>query len=104
MTSLEQQLNTLIEKNGYRISPRLSLEDRLTRFIQMDHEAKHGEWLDTEDARQAARLTMMKYSASAWQRPQRHVEETSDGSLRVTLTRATTGTHSMVRRSHGRTA
>lgn len=127
--TLEQQLNSSIEKNGYRISPRLSLEDRLTRFIQMEN----GDRLSTEDARQAALLMMMKYSEAGPSSPssnttrsssRRRVEETTDGNVRVTIqprrstrvstasasattttpTTAATGTHSMVRRSHGRSA
>jgi hypothetical protein len=101
----------------------------LTRFIQMEN----GDRLSAEDARQAALLMMLKYSesgpssstsTSSRSTSRRRVEEATDGNVRVTIqprrsTRvsastasattpstwtAPTGTHSMVRRSHGRSA
>jgi hypothetical protein len=114
MNALEQQLNNAIEKYGFRISPRLSMEDRLTRYIQMLYER---EWetrgpITEREARGAAGLLML--NPGNINLVHRRVEDTRDGNLRVTLSATpetrqlrprpqmqtwTAGTHSMVRRS-----
>ena len=59
--SLVNALNSAIEKNGLRISPRLSLGDRLARYTQLYYESQ-GRWVDEDDARAAASMMMLKYS------------------------------------------
>jgi hypothetical protein len=59
--SLTNALNDAIDKHGFRISPRLSLGDRLARYTQLYYESQ-GRWVDDDDARAAASMMMLKYS------------------------------------------
>ncbi len=59
--SLVNALNDAIDKHGFRISPRLSLGDRLARYTQLYYESQ-GRWVDDDDARAAASMMMLKYS------------------------------------------
>ena len=59
--SLVNALNDAIAKHGFRISPRLSLGDRLARYTQLYYESQ-GRWVDDDDARAAASMMMLKYS------------------------------------------
>ena len=58
--SLTIALNDAIVKHGFRISPRMSLGDRLARYTQLYYESK-GRWIDEDDSRAAASMLMMKY-------------------------------------------
>ena len=59
--SLVNVLNNAIDKHGFRISPRLSLGDRLARYTQLYYESQ-GRWIDEDDARTAASMMMLKHS------------------------------------------
>ncbi len=59
--SLLNALNNAIDKHGFRVSPRLSLGDRLARYTQLYYESQ-GRWIDDDDARAAASMMMLKYS------------------------------------------
>ncbi len=65
MNSLETQLNNAIEEKGFRISPRASLEDRLVRYMELSAHAK-GQDLDSDSARAAAQLMVLKNSNPNW--------------------------------------
>jgi len=58
--SLTIALNDAITKHGFRVSPRMSLGDRLARYTQLYYESK-GRWVDEDDSRAAASMLMMKY-------------------------------------------
>lgn len=106
--SLTNALNDAIAKHGFRISPRLSLGDRLARYTQLYYESQ-GRWVDEDDARAAASMLMLKYSETnhnprtdkmftstvvppnAPRRPEPHKSKS------ISFTNQ--GTHSMTRRS-----
>lgn len=115
MANIETRLNNAIEEHGFRISPRLSLEERMTRYIELSR-ASRGEHVSSEDAQTAAALILMGDGGrmsnessppttprrstrlrdrAQFMEPLRTVSHTQD-SLRVTFN---TGTHPMVRRS-----
>lgn len=115
--NFQTRLDKAIEEKGFRISPRLSMEDRLARYIELSANAR-GDSVTTEESHAAATMILMetndKCSCSddsmenetprrsqrlrnraAFMEPMRTVSETTSG-MRVTLN---TGAHPMVRRS-----
>jgi len=64
MQSLEVILNNAIMRHGLRISPRMSVGDRLTKFIQYYYES-NGRHLSALEAEACAGLVTLKYSVPA---------------------------------------
>jgi len=62
MQTFEAILNSAIAVHGMRMSPRISVGDRLTRFIQQYYESK-GRHLSTVEAEACAGLVLLKYRA-----------------------------------------
>jgi hypothetical protein len=101
-----EELDRMIEQRNYRISPRLSFEDRLARFIQMHYEAQ-GQSMDLDDARCICDMILLKHNgnknvsiASMLSELQntnkRSVQMGRNGIMKVTIHR---GTHPMMTRS-----
>lgn len=57
-TTFENKLNAAIEEKGYRISPRLGLEDRLARYIELTW-IDRGEPLTSDEIDAVVALTMV---------------------------------------------
>jgi len=57
-TTFESKLNAAIEEKGYRISPRLGLEDRLARYIELTW-IDRGEPLTKDEVDAVVALTMV---------------------------------------------
>ncbi len=57
-TTFENKLNAAIEEKGYRISPRLGLEDRLARYIELTW-IDRGEPLTKDEVDAVVALTMV---------------------------------------------
>ncbi len=66
--TLESRLNAAIEEKGFRISPRLGLEDRLARYIELSWAAR-GESVTQDEVSVAVSLTMMGQTAAEDERP-----------------------------------
>lgn len=64
-TTFETRLNNAIEEKGYRISPRLGLEDRLARYIELSWIDK-GEPLTSDEITAVVALTMVNNSGESW--------------------------------------
>jgi hypothetical protein len=64
-TTFENKLNAAIEEKGYRISPRLSLEDRLARYIELTW-IDRGEPLTSEEITAVVALTMVNTFGVSW--------------------------------------
>ena len=122
-TDFENNLNAAIEEKGYRISPRMNLEDRLARYIQLSW-FDRGETLNNDEIKAVAALMMIKSyeaelskSENQSQNSQNDTQETqyktygprrstrlanrnivamNNDNLRITFS---TGTHHMLRRS-----
>jgi hypothetical protein len=72
MQTLEVILNNAIARQGMRMSPRISVGDRLTRFIQ-HYYSTQGRHLSTMEAEACAGLVSMKYRT-----PSRGYEQLTD--------------------------
>ncbi len=108
--SLVNALNAAIEKRGFRISPRLPLGDRLARYTQLYYES-HGRWIDSDDARTAASMLMLKHSdlnaqnttliddSSAATQPLKAPRRPSTTKAVTSVPPPTQSTHHMMRRS-----
>lgn len=119
-TNFESQLNAAIEEKGYRISPRLSLEDRLARYIQLSW-SDRGDSLNSDEIKAVAAMMLLKNSEKTdWtdldnqtktndsfeshttSEPRRssrlanRIVTTNNDNLRITFA---TGSHPMMRRS-----
>ncbi len=57
-TTFESRLNAAIEEKGYRISPRMGLEDRLARYIELTW-IDRGEPLTKDEVDAVVALTMV---------------------------------------------
>jgi hypothetical protein len=64
-TTFENKLNAAIEEKGYRISPRLGLEDRLARYIELSWIDK-GEPLTSDEISAVVALTMVNNFGESW--------------------------------------
>lgn len=64
-TTFENKLNAAIEEKGYRISPRLSLEDRLSRYIELTW-IDRGESLTSDEITAVVALTMVNNFGDSW--------------------------------------
>lgn len=95
---MEAQLNSAIESRGFRISPRASLHERLTRYIMLMETQKGGS-ISHEDASAAATLMISREGEEPRRRDTLAVNLEGH-----TMTRRSqvSGTHSMVRRSQTR--
>jgi hypothetical protein len=62
MQRLNATISSEIDRNGFRISPRLDTMSRLSRFIQL-HSAKNGRILSDSEATACATLVLMKYTS-----------------------------------------
>lgn len=60
MENLETELNHAIQSRGFRISERLPLRDRLTRYIDLTCRSRVD--LDTNELNSVSELILMKYS------------------------------------------
>ena len=70
-TTFENKLNAAIEEKGYRISPRLGLEDRLARYIELTW-IDRGEPLTSDEIDAVVALTMVNnFGAEESQEPRR---------------------------------
>ena len=70
MSNLEQLLNTTIASSGFRISPRLELRDRLTRFIQL-YSAEKGRHLTASEADACSGMLLLTHDSDSVQRSRR---------------------------------
>jgi hypothetical protein len=64
-TTFENKLNAAIEEKGYRISPRLGLEDRLARYIELSW-IDRGEPLTSDEITAVVALTMVNNFGDSW--------------------------------------
>ena len=64
-TTFENKLNAAIEEKGYRISPRLGLEDRLARYIELTW-IDRGEPLTSDEIDAVVALTMVNNFGESW--------------------------------------
>lgn len=64
-TTFETRLNNAIQEKGYRISPRLGLEDRLARYIELSWIDK-GETLTSDEITAVVALTMVNNFGESW--------------------------------------
>ena len=70
-TTFENKLNAAIEEKGYRISPRLGLEDRLARYIELSW-IDRGEPLTSDEIDAVVALTMVNnFGAEEIEEPRR---------------------------------
>ena len=69
-TTFENKLNAAIEEKGYRISPRLGLEDRLARYIELTW-IDRGEPLTSDEIDAVVALTMVNNFAEETEEPRR---------------------------------
>lgn len=70
-TTFESKLNAAIEEKGYRISPRMGLEDRLARYIELTW-IDRGEPLTKDEVDAVVALTMVNnFGDSAESQPRR---------------------------------
>ena len=60
MENLETELNQAIQSRGFRISERLPLRERLTRYIDLTCKARVD--LDKDELKTVSELIFMKYS------------------------------------------
>ena len=72
MNQLEQVLNIAIAASGFRISPRLELSDRLSRFIQL-YSATKGRRLTLREADACSSLILLTQDSDSIQRSRRRV-------------------------------
>jgi hypothetical protein len=87
-TTFESRLNAAIEEKGYRISPRMGLEDRLARYIELTW-IDRGEPLTKDEVDAVVALTMVnnfgdesqprRSSRLASRETWRPVEDATDG-------------------------
>jgi len=103
MSNLEQVLNDAIVSSGFRISPRLDLGDRLSRFIQLHYSSK-GRNLTDAEADACSSLILLTYNSDSVQRSRRRVttNQHTVAELMVSLSTipsSTYKTHSMTLRS-----
>jgi hypothetical protein len=97
METIEKKLNTAIQTHGYRISPRGTLVDRLTRYVEMST------GLERDEASAVASLYLMRQQTS--QNPEVRITMTNTYEQqpyahRYNLRpRPETGSHPMTRRS-----
>ena len=76
-TTFENKLNAAIEEKGYRISPRLGLEDRLARYIELTW-IDRGEPLTKDEVTAVVTLTMLNnFDDSAESQPRRSSRQSS---------------------------
>ena len=62
MQRLNASVSSEIERNGFRVSPRLDTLSRLSRFIQL-YSANNGRVLTDKEANACASLVLMKYTS-----------------------------------------
>ena len=62
MQRLNASVSSEIERNGFRVSPRLDTLSRLSRFIQL-YSANKGRVLNDKEADACASLVLMKYTS-----------------------------------------
>ena len=103
MSSLEQVLNSTIVASGFRISPRLELRDRLSRFIQLYSAAK-GRDLTVREADACSGILLLTHDSDSVQRSRRKAVSNQQSSLEFldTISRIPSSqykAHSMVLRS-----
>lgn len=72
MSQLEQILDSSIVANGFRISPRLELGERLSRFIQL-YSATKGRHLTTAEADACSSLILLTQDSNSIQHSRRRV-------------------------------
>jgi hypothetical protein len=72
-TTFENKLNAAIEEKGYRISPRMGLEDRLARYIELTW-IDRGESLSRDEVAAVVALTMVNNSIEGAERSWRTTE------------------------------
>ena len=72
MVKLEQVLNSAIATTGFRISPRLELRDRLSRFIQL-YSAANGKNFSAREADACSGILLLTYDSDSVQRSRRKV-------------------------------
>lgn len=79
-TTFENKLNAAIEEKGYRISPRMGLEDRLARYIELTWIDK-GEPLTKDEVDAVVALTMVNnFGDSAESQPHRSSRRSAEAS------------------------
>jgi hypothetical protein len=76
-TTFENKLNAAIEEKGYRISPRLGLEDRLSRYIELTW-IDRGEPLTKDEVDAVVALTMVNNFGDASNRSWRSTEASDE--------------------------
>jgi len=62
MQRLNASVSSEIERNGFRVSPRLDTLSRLSRFIQL-YSASNGRVLTDKEADACASLVLLKYTS-----------------------------------------
>jgi len=103
MSNIEQLLNTTIAASGFRISPRLELRDRLTRFIQL-YSAEKGRHLTASEADACSTILLLAHNSDSVQRSSRRASSNQQSSqdLLETLSKLSPSqykAHSMTLRS-----
>jgi len=103
MSNLEQVLNSAIVAGGFRISPRMELKDRLSRFIQL-YSATKGRHLTTAEADACSGILLLTHDSDSVQRSRRKAVSNQQSSVDFldTISRIPSShykTHSMTLRS-----
>ena len=70
MNQLDTILSDAIAQYGFRISPRLELEERLSRFIQM-YQAANGRYLTKAEADACSGIMLLTHDSDSVQRSRR---------------------------------